>query len=71
MKTGLILFISFFALSFAPSQQKTVFLCDNGTTEVYHLDKDCSALRRCTHGVIPLSLPEAKEKGLRACGLED
>ncbi len=58
--------------SFAPTSEDTnVYICDNGKTEVYHLDKNCSALRKCTHGVKPLKLSEAKAKKLRLCGLED
>ena len=73
MKTLLALSILALTISFAsnkPSRQ--VYICNNGKTTVYHLDKDCHALRdRCTHGVVPMGLGEAQEKGLKLCGVED
>ncbi len=52
-------------------QASNVFICNNGKTEVYHLTKECSAMKRCTSGIKPLKLEEAKEEGLRLCGYED
>lgn len=44
-----------------------VFVCMNGSTSVYHVSEKCGALNRCSHKIKKMSVPEAKEKGLRAC----
>lgn len=63
--------VSIFAFSSWKSSSGNVFICDNGKTEVYHLDKECHGLKRCTTGITPLTLKEAKDKGLRLCGYEE
>ena len=71
MKSILILALLTLSLSFN-TRSRQVYICNNGKTTVYHLDKDCRALRdRCTHGVVPMGLGEAQEKGLKLCGYED
>jgi hypothetical protein len=70
MKTILFIILAGLALSFT-SSEPNVYICNNGKTEVYHLNKECSALKRCTHGIRPMTLSEAKNKRLRLCGNED
>lgn len=48
-----------------------VYLCDNGTTKVYHLKEDCCGLKRCEHEVLVMREKDAKARGLRLCGYED
>lgn len=71
MKQLLFLGATALFLSFTSSESKTVYICNNGSTKVYHLSKECRGLKLCTSGVKPLKLEEAKGKGLRLCGYED
>jgi len=71
MKTVLLLCITLLALSFVPSQEQSVYVCANGTTEVYHLSTNCGALQRCSHEHVKMTRAEARADGLRVCGLED
>jgi hypothetical protein len=46
----------------------TVYICNNGQTSVYHVSKNCSAIKRCTHDILEVSEPEAVNKyHLRKC----
>jgi hypothetical protein len=40
----------------------TVYVSNNGKTEVYHVSKNCSALKRCTHEVKEVSEDDAVNK---------
>lgn len=73
MKKLLFITLASLSLSFTPSttQTSTAYICDNGKTKVYHLDSHCFALKRCTHGVVKMTVPQAKGKGLHLCGHED
>ncbi len=45
-----------------------VYICDNGKTQVYHVSKNCSALKRCTHEIKEVSETDAINKWkLRKC----
>ena len=44
-----------------------VYMCANGKTEVYHGNRDCVALRRCSHEVRSLTASQAQANGLRGC----
>jgi hypothetical protein len=59
------------ASSEASADDSKAYICNNKQTEVYHLNAQCSALRRCTHDVVETTVSAAKEKGLRVCGNED
>lgn len=46
----------------------TVYICNNGKTQVYHVNKNCSALKRCTHEIKEVSESDAINKWkLRKC----
>lgn len=59
------LYFCFASLSFLPV--KTVYICDNGTTKVYHNRENCPRLEKCSFKVIKMSEAKAIDKGLRAC----
>lgn len=69
MKTILLIILAELAFSFT-SSEPNVYICNNGKAEVYHLGKECSAMKRCTSGVKPLTFVEAKAQGLRKCEIE-
>lgn len=48
-----------------------VYMCVNGKTEVYHIDRNCRGMKQCKHTIKKLTLKAAKEKKLRLCGFED
>ena len=53
------------------SSDSKAYICNNQKTEVYHLDKDCSALKRCTHEVKEVTESIAINKlHKRLCGRE-
>lgn len=66
-----ILTTALVALTQLPMNEKTVYVCQNGVTEVYHVDKECKGLMKCTHEVKTIILEKAKEYKLRLCGWED
>jgi hypothetical protein len=46
----------------------TVYICNNSKTEVYHVSKNCSAIKRCTHEIKEVSEADAINKWqLRKC----
>jgi len=50
------------------ARASTVYICNNGRTQVYHVSKDCSALKRCTHEIKEVSESDAIKKWqLRKC----
>jgi hypothetical protein len=67
-----LFFASFLTLifSFAPSGDQVVYLCNNGKTEVYHVNPNCYSLKRCTHEIVKMYESEARGKGKRLCGNE-
>lgn len=69
---SLVILSSLFFLS-PQEPPKDAYVCLNKTSEVYHLDKDCTALKRCTHEVVKTTPEEAKSKygKQRLCGYED
>ena len=48
-----------------------VFVCDNPTTEVYHLDENCRGLKKCKQEVKKITLDRAKSLKKRLCNFED
>ena len=79
MKKRIIVLLSllFFTVSITPLQaqkkktetsQTYVYLCNSKTAYVYHSSKYCRGLNRCSHGLIKVTLTEAKrDYGRRAC----
>ena len=66
---GLIVLIS---LSFKEDTQSTVYICNSRSSKAYHLDKNCFALKNCSHNVYAVSREDAIHKyGRRLCGHED
>lgn len=63
--------ISLLALTLSTSFKTpadSVYICDNKTSEVYHVTKSCNALRHCKHEIITTTKEEAEKKyGKRAC----
>ena len=70
MKTLFYSFLLTFLVSFMPSGDQTVYICNNGKTEVYHVNSSCYSLKRCTHEIIKMYESEAKAKGKRQCSNE-
>ncbi len=66
MKTITIFILLFL---FTPENPE-LYICDNQTSEVYHLDQNCEALKRCTHEVNQITRGKAKELERRLCGFE-
>ena len=56
-----------------------VYICVSKNAKVYHIDKDCHGLARCTHEVRKVTLSEIAERSRsgqdkqkhRLCGYED
>lgn len=44
-----------------------VYVCNNGSTEVYHSSESYSAMNRCTYATKVASTGEARGSGLREC----
>ncbi len=50
------------------TEADAVYICDNKTSEVYHVTRSCNALGHCKHEVITVTKEEAEKKhGKRAC----
>lgn len=56
---------------FSSTEDAKVFICDSPSSEVYHVDENCEALKRCKHEVKEITLEEAKDLERRLCGFED
>lgn len=68
MKAFLIALLALTLSSSFRAPADTVYICDNKTSEVYHLSKSCNALGHCKHEVITVTKEEAEKKlGKRAC----
>lgn len=64
MKSLLIIFLLFLSSCYqvtAPACPADVYICNNGVTEVYHSNINCTALRQCKHEILILDLEKAKE----------
>lgn len=55
----------------SPSDDTYVYMCVNGKTEVYHVNRNCRGMKQCKHTIKKMTLKAAKEKELRLCGFED
>ncbi|MCJ8288446.1 MAG: hypothetical protein HRT58_00325 [Crocinitomicaceae bacterium] len=53
------------------SDETYVYMCVNGKTEVYHVNRQCRGMKQCKHTIKKLTLEAAKAKELRLCGWED
>lgn len=68
MKRLLVPLLALALSSSFKSSADSVYICDNKTSEVYHVTKSCNALDRCKHEVITVTKEEAEKKyGKRAC----
>jgi len=62
-----LLFALSFLMSFKSDIDK-VYICDNKTSSVYHIRKNCKALDKCSHKIITVTTKEAVDKySKRAC----
>jgi len=48
-----------------------VYHCDSPDAKKYHLTDNCRGLNACKHEIKPISLANAKARGLTLCGWED
>ncbi|MCF8459716.1 MAG: hypothetical protein K9G46_03255 [Flavobacteriales bacterium] len=49
-----------------------VYICDSKSSKAYHKDKNCFALKNCTHEIKTVSLYDAQNTyGRTLCGHED
>lgn len=70
MKAFLISLLALTLSSSFKTPADAVYICDNKTSEVYHVSKSCNALSHCKHDVITLTKEEAEKKhGKRVCKL--
>jgi hypothetical protein len=50
--------------------EENVFLCNGGSSKVYHKFPDCRGLSNCSTQIEKVSLSTALGKGRRACRIE-
>ena len=50
--------------------EESVFLCNGGSSKVYHKRPDCRGLSNCSTQIEKVSLSTAIGKGRRACRIE-
>lgn len=51
---------------FAGTDQK-VYICDNGKTNVYHVNRLCPRLEKCKYKTATMSMSSAKSQGMTKC----
>ena len=52
--------------------EKYVYICNNKAVGKYHLSENCRGLNACTHGIVKVTLTEARNNGKKElCGWED
>jgi hypothetical protein len=72
MKKLIALAFVFILLACTTDGSTNVYICISNASEVYHLDKNCRGLKRCTHEVKIVTKNEAiRTYGRRICGYED
>jgi len=71
MKTLFFAAILTCMISSNDSAGQMVYICNNGKTEVYHVNQNCQGLNRCTHEIVKMTEGEARGSGKRLCGYED
>lgn len=72
MSKILFVLIVLISLSFKEDTQSTVYICNSRGSKAYHLNKNCFALKNCSHNVYAVSREDAIYKyGRRLCGHED
>jgi len=63
--------VLFFSIA-ATQSDTTVYICVSKSSKAYHLDRDCFALKNCTHEIKAVSLYDAQNTyGRKLCGHED
>lgn len=69
---SLITLVSFTSFNQSSSNQNDeVYICVSNTAEVYHSDRDCWGLNKCTHDIKKVTLKEAVYKYKRRyCKIE-
>lgn len=70
MKRKLLLLLGVSLLLFAFNTTSTVYICDSNSAKAYHRNKECNALKKCNHGIKPMSEIQAIELGKKLCGFE-
>lgn len=68
MKTLLILI--FFLTNTTCKESTTVYICNNGKTNKYHLKENCRGLSNCSYKIKKTTLDKAKNEGKTLCGWE-
>ncbi len=67
-----ILLIAGLLLSAVGDESTNVYICLSVNAEVYHYNRNCQGLKRCTHEVKTVTKTEAINKyKRRLCGYED
>jgi hypothetical protein len=51
-------------------QEENVYLCNGGSSKVYHKRPDCRGLSNCSTQIEKVSVSNAISKGRRACRIE-
>lgn len=69
MKTILIIG-SLFLNSAMCTDPSTVYVCNTSYAKKYHLISDCRGLSNCQHGIVKMTLENAKNQGKTLCGWE-
>lgn len=57
-------------ISYNNHLEESVFLCNGGSSKVYHKRPDCRGLSNCSTQIEKVSLSTALGKGRRACRIE-
>lgn len=64
----LLLTFSLLSAPFLKTGEEKVYVCNNKTSEVYHTNRQCKALHKCSHEIIDITKSDAINKyGKRAC----
>lgn len=68
MMIKLLLTLSLLSAPFLKTGDEIVYLCNSKTSEVYHTNRQCKALKKCSHEIIEVTKADAINKyGKRAC----
>lgn len=61
MKTLILFFL------ITTSSANKVYICDNGSTKVYHVNSGCNRLDRCKYEIKTMTKAAAEKAGLNPC----
>ena len=67
----LLILVAILSFGFQSDNSNSVYICVSKSASKYHLDRDCGALKNCTHQIKSVSKSEAIELGYSLCGHED